>query len=146
MDFSIKHQCNYWFYFDNYMNELHVDSVIKSFGTKQVLTDIFLSCSKGEIVGILGRNGSGKSTLLKIIFGSLKADTKFVKVGNKIINGVNGGRYLINYLPQDSFLPNHLQLKTIISLFCDAKNALLISENPMIKPFLKRKSKELSGG
>ncbi|HEY9116067.1 MAG TPA: ABC transporter, partial [Bacteroidales bacterium] len=47
---------------------------------------------------------------------------------------------------QDSFLPNHLQLKTIISLFCDAKNALLISENPMIKPFLKRKSKELSGG
>ena len=29
------------------MNELHVDSVIKSFGTRQVLTDIFLTCTKG---------------------------------------------------------------------------------------------------
>ena len=53
------------------MNNLHVDSVIKSFGTRQVLTDIYVSCTKGEIIGLLGRNGSGKSTLLKIIFGSL---------------------------------------------------------------------------
>jgi ABC-type multidrug transport system ATPase subunit len=128
------------------MNDLHVDSVIKKFGTKQVLTDIYISCNRGEIVGLLGKNGSGKSTLLKIIFGSQKADTKFVKIGNKLIKGIFDNRNLVNYLPQDSFLPNHLKLKTIINLFCDAKNAVIISENKFIKPFLKRKSEELSGG
>jgi energy-coupling factor transporter ATP-binding protein EcfA2 len=63
------------------MSRLHVDSVIKSLNYKQVLTDVYLYCEKGEILGILGRNGSGKSTLLKIIFGSLYAERKFVKVG-----------------------------------------------------------------
>jgi ABC-type multidrug transport system ATPase subunit len=58
---------------------MQVDSVMKAFGTKQVLTDVFLTCDQGEIIGLLGRNGSGKSTLLKIIFGSLAADQKFVK-------------------------------------------------------------------
>jgi len=128
------------------MKELHVDSVFKNFGTKQVLTDIYISCNKGEIVGLLGRNGSGKSTLLKIIFCSLKADLKYVKVGNKIINGLFENRNLIKYLPQESFLPNHLKLKTIINLFCNKKNSSLISENLLIKPLLNRKSKELSGG
>ncbi len=111
------------------MGDLHVDSVIKSFGTRQVLTDIFISCKKGEIVGLLGRNGSGKSTLLKIIFGSMQADAKFVRIGNKLITGLCDNRKLINYLPQHSFIPNHLKVGTIISLFCDKLNADLIIAN-----------------
>jgi len=128
------------------MSKLHVDSVIKSFGTKQVLTDVFMTCTKGEIVGILGRNGSGKSTLLKIIFGSLKAEYKFVKVGDKQIKGLYDGRRLINYLPQESFLPNHLRMRAIVNLFCRKENAAIIFENEFFKPLLNRKSKDLSGG
>lgn len=125
---------------------MHVDSVIKSFGSRQVLTDIFLSCSKGEIIGILGRNGAGKSTLLKIIFGSLMADQKFVKIGDKIIKGLFDNRNLVNYLPQNHFLPNHIKVATIISLFCDKGNASSIKANDLIKPMLSKKSKQLSGG
>lgn len=128
------------------MSKMHVDSVIKSYGTRQVLTDVYIACNKGEIVGLLGRNGSGKSTLLKIIFGSLEADSKFVKVGDKLINGLFDNRNLINYLPQDNFLPNHIKIKTIINLFCDKHDALLIAENPLIKPHLNKKSRQLSGG
>jgi len=128
------------------MDELHVDSVIKAFGTKQVLTDVYLSCKTGEIIGLLGRNGSGKSTLLKIIFGSLKADTKFVKVNRKVINSLSDRKKLINYLPQDSFLPGHIKISTIISLFCDSENTALIKNKVFIKPLLNRKSKTLSSG
>jgi len=128
------------------MNGLHVDSIIKSYGNNQLLTDIFISCNPGEIVGLLGRNGSGKSTLLKIIFGSLNADTKFVKVGDKIINGVNDSRNLINYLPQDGFLPNHIKIKTIINLFCDKYSGEIIAENPLIRPLVNKKCNKLSGG
>jgi ABC-type multidrug transport system ATPase subunit len=43
-----------------------------------------LGINTGEIVGLLGRNGSGKSTLLKIIFGTLEAESKYVKVNEKV--------------------------------------------------------------
>jgi len=133
-------------YFSNCMGNMQVDSVIKSFGTKLVLTDVFLSCSQGEILGLLGRNGTGKSTLLKIIFGSLSADQKFVKIGDKIINGILDSRNLVKYLPQNHFLPNHIRVTTIISMFCDRGNASLIKANDLIKPMLGKKSKQLSGG
>jgi len=125
---------------------MQVDSVMKAFGTKQVLTDVFLTCDQGEIIGLLGRNGSGKSTLLKIIFGSLAADQKFVKIGDKIINGIFDNRNLIKYLPQDNFIPNHIKITTIISLFCDKENGSLIKSNEWIKPMLGKKSNQLSGG
>jgi len=50
--------------------ELYLDSVSHRYGTKQVLSSVYVNCKIGEIVGLLGRNGSGKSTLLKIAFGS----------------------------------------------------------------------------
>jgi ABC-type multidrug transport system ATPase subunit len=128
------------------MARMQIDSIIKSFGTRQVLTDVFLSCAQGEIIGLLGRNGAGKSTLLKIIFGSLWADQKFVKIGNKINNGLFDNRNLVKYLPQDHFLPNHIKVTTIISLFCDRENASIIKANVLIKPMLNKKSRQLSGG
>ncbi|WMN11770.1 ATP-binding cassette domain-containing protein [Marivirga salinae] len=128
------------------MSKLHVDSVIKSFATKQILTDVFISCQKGEIIGLLGRNGTGKSTLLKIIFGSIQADSRFVKIGEKISSGLFDNRKLIKYLPQDNFLPNHVKVKTIIELFCDKNETELIKKHDLIAPMLNRKSKQLSGG
>jgi ABC-type multidrug transport system ATPase subunit len=128
------------------MSKLHVDSVIKSFNAKQVLTDVFISCQKGEIIGLLGRNGTGKSTLLKIIFGSIPSDRKFVKIGDKISTGLFDNRKWIKYLPQDNFLPNHVRVKTIIDLFCDIDKAELIKAHDLIVPMLNKKSKQLSGG
>jgi ABC-type multidrug transport system ATPase subunit len=117
---------------DTDMSGLYVDSVTKSFGIRQVLTDIFITCRQGEIIGLLGRNGAGKSTLLKIIFGSMSADYKFVRIGNKQINGLYDNRKLINYLPQNGFMPNHIKVSKIISLFCDKPNADLIITNEHI--------------
>lgn len=65
---------------------LEIDSVIKSYDDRQVLTDIYLKCETGDILGVLGRNGSGKSTLLKILFGVLPADSKFIRIDGKVYN------------------------------------------------------------
>lgn len=128
------------------MKKLHVDSVMKSYDNKQILSDVYLSCKKGEIVGLLGRNGIGKSTLLKIIFGSIKADNKFIKVDNKYIKGIFDNRDLIKYLPQESFLPNQITVKTIIKSFCEKKNREIILKNHLIEPLLTKKTNHLSGG
>ncbi|UQZ81055.1 putative ABC transporter ATP-binding protein YbhF [Paenibacillus konkukensis] len=44
-------------------------NVNKSFGSKQVLYDISLQISEGDILGLLGPSGSGKSTIIKLING-----------------------------------------------------------------------------
>ncbi len=125
---------------------MHIDSIIKSYGTKQVLTDVYLSCKKSEIIGLLGRNGSGKSTLLKIIFGSLQADQKFISIDDTIIHGIFDNRNLIKYLPQDHFLPTQIKIRDIISLFCDKENAAILKEHELIKFHLNKKTQQLSGG
>lgn len=126
--------------------ELHADSIVKSFGGRAILTDICLSCRTGEIVGLFGRNGCGKSTLLKIIFGSLKADYRFVRVGARQIRSVAGCAGLIKYMPQDNFLPGNMRLRRIITLFCTREGAALLGEHDFVAPLLGARPHELSGG
>lgn len=128
------------------MNGLHVDSVTKSFDGKQILTDVYLGCKKGEIVGLLGLNGSGKSTLLQIIFGARKADTKFIRIDDKVITGSTKTTNPIKYLPQNHFLPKHLKVSTLIKLFCTPENGVRIKSHPVINISLHKKPLQLSGG
>jgi ABC-type multidrug transport system ATPase subunit len=128
------------------MLELFVDSIQKSFGHHRILTDVFISCKPGEIIGLLGRNGAGKSTLLKIIFGSTRADNRFVRIDGKNCTRLSDRQGSLNYLPQDNFLPSHLKVKTAIDLFCEKSQRELIKREPHVEPFLDRKTNQLSGG
>ncbi|WP_053058484.1 ATP-binding cassette domain-containing protein [Pedobacter sp. BMA] len=128
------------------MSELTSDSIRKHFNNRQILNDIFLSCKPGEIVGLFGRNGSGKSTLLKIIFGSIKAEGKYVAIDNVKVDSLYEHREMIKYLPQDNFLPNHVSISQIISCFCAKENIEMLKKDPLVKPFLNKKIKQLSGG
>ncbi|HNX67070.1 MAG TPA: ATP-binding cassette domain-containing protein [Bacteroidales bacterium] len=128
------------------MSGLHVDSVMKSFGSAMILSDVFISCEKGEIVGLVGRNGSGKSTLLKIIFGSLRADSRFVRVDDKIINGISDVKGMISYLPQHGFLPHNLTVARSLSLLCGKTDFQAVAGHKLIYPLLNKTPHQLSSG
>lgn len=128
------------------MNKIHIDSITKSFGERDILKDIYLSCKTGNISGLLGRNGSGKSTLFQIIFGSIKGDTQYIKLNNKILQNQFDRKDRIAYLPQYSFLPRNIKIKNLIYLFCDKKNSAKISQSEFIQPFLNETPNTLSGG
>jgi ABC-type multidrug transport system ATPase subunit len=95
---------------------------------------------------LLGRNGCGKSILLKIIFGSLRADNKFVRVNGAMVRTLSQSKKKISYLPQNNFLPSHLTIKKIVGLFCEPSQGNTLQNGLHVKPFLHRKSHELSGG
>jgi len=128
------------------MSKLLIDSVTKSYDHNVILSDVFISCQKGEIKGLIGRNGSGKSTLLKIIFGIEKPDSKYVRIGNKVINKLSDGRNLIKYLPQNNFLPNNISIRSLINLFIQKENRKIVFENEYLQPLLHKKNQDLSGG
>ena len=51
---------------------LAIDSLCQSYGEHQVLKNLSLSLSRGEILGVIGENGAGKSTLVKCVLGMLR--------------------------------------------------------------------------
>ncbi len=63
---------------------LEVKSIAKSFGEKQVLSDVSFNLYKKDRAFLLGANGCGKTTLLKIITEELIADRGSVKYGANV--------------------------------------------------------------
>lgn len=61
---------------------LKAENINKSFGDLNVLKDLNLNVTQGEIISIVGRSGAGKTTLLQIL-GTLDAPES----GNLIIDG-----------------------------------------------------------
>ncbi|MCF0110632.1 MAG: amino acid ABC transporter ATP-binding protein [Erysipelotrichaceae bacterium] len=46
---------------------LSIHNIKKSFGTTEVLKDVSINVSKGDVIAILGPSGSGKTTLLRCL-------------------------------------------------------------------------------
>lgn len=59
---------------------LSAEHLKKSFGKVDVLQDINLMISKGEIYGLVGQNGAGKTTLLRLVAGLMKPAGGSVRV------------------------------------------------------------------
>ena len=127
-------------------NLLEVNSVIKSFGGRQILTDICLQCKTGEVIGLLGRKGSGKSTVLKIIFGTLQSETKFIRIDGKIYDRTYKTKNEICYLPQDEFLPRNITAERAVQLFLTKKEGELFFDDSILNKIKRNKISELSGG
>ncbi len=126
-------------------NILEIDSVIKFYGERQVLSDIYMKCETGDIIGMLGRNGSGKSTLLKILFGCISSDNKFVRINGKVYKHPYKHQGLISYLPQHSFLLQHLKVHQTIRLYINEQIQSFFND-PIIDRIKNNKINTLSGG
>ncbi len=125
---------------------LEIDSVQKAFGQNQVLTDVYLRCETGDIVGLLGRNGSGKSTFLKILFGSISAEQKFIRIDGRILKRPYQTAGELCYLPQDPFLPRNMKLRTAVRLYLPAEQATFFFDDPLLHLLQSNKISHLSGG
>ncbi|MDR2569315.1 MAG: ATP-binding cassette domain-containing protein [Oscillospiraceae bacterium] len=64
---------------------IDVKNVSKKFGSQEVLKNVSISCTVGQIYGLIGRNGSGKTVLLKCIIGLLKPESGEIIVKGKRI-------------------------------------------------------------
>jgi lipopolysaccharide export system ATP-binding protein len=83
---------------------LAANGLVKSYGGRRVVNDVYLSLTRGEAVGLLGPNGAGKTTVFYMIVGLIGADA-----GRIIFDGFDvtdlpmyrRARLGIGYLPQE---------------------------------------------
>jgi len=83
------------------MAVIELEHVAKSFGDKQVLTDVSFAINPGTIVGYIGQNGAGKSTTVKMILGLLAPDAGTIKVFDEVITPQSTTyKQRIGYVPE----------------------------------------------
>jgi ABC-type lipopolysaccharide export system ATPase subunit len=126
-------------------NQLVFDSFYLEFGLNRVLQDVYMECSQGEVVGLLGRNGSGKSCLMQIVFGSRKAYQQSVRINGAYLLNSNIRKGLIHYLPQESFIPKSFTVKMALSHYQIPIDELLVAF-PHFTNLMNLKIAELAGG
>jgi ABC-type branched-subunit amino acid transport system ATPase component len=128
------------------MNDLlEFDGIELSYGTRAILSGIYMKCPVGNVIGILGRNGCGKSSLLKVVFGSLPVTIRSVRVNGQYLAGDYMKKRLIAYLPQEDLIPSNMRLKQALMLF-DVDKRHILEYLPEAETFLPLRVSELSGG
>ena len=76
-------------------------NLTKSYGKRQVVSNLNLAVPRGSICGFLGSNGAGKSTTIKLLLGLLQPTSGFGTVfGKNIVNDSVAIRERVGFLAQ----------------------------------------------
>jgi lipopolysaccharide export system ATP-binding protein len=110
---------------------IKVANIYKSYGKKQVLTDVSLYLTRGEIVGLFGPNGAGKTTCFSIIVGLIRVDSGKLFLNEQDITNMPmylRSRLGIGYLPQESSIFRGLtvedNLKAVLEIVTSDKETI----------------------
>jgi lipopolysaccharide export system ATP-binding protein len=77
----------------------------KTYGRRQVVKDVSLDVSEGEVVGLLGPNGAGKTTSFYMVVGLVRSDAGTITLGDVPIHKLpihQRSRMGLSYLPQEA--------------------------------------------
>ena len=84
---------------------LKASNLAKSYNKRQVVVDVSLEVSSGEIIGVLGPNGAGKTTCFYMIAGLVKQDSGQIFIDDTELTKMpihERARLGIGYLPQEA--------------------------------------------
>lgn len=98
-------------------HKLEADSVHLKYGTREILSSVYLKLETGRITGLLGRNGTGKTSLIHILYGCLKGSHQFIRFDGHAVVYPFKVPGLISYLPQHHYIPASFTLKRVFTDF-----------------------------
>jgi lipopolysaccharide export system ATP-binding protein len=87
------------------MSQLRVEGLAKRYRARQVIKDLSIEVSSGEVVGLLGPNGAGKTTAFYMIVGLIPCDTGRILIDDQDVTRLavhRRARLGLGYLPQEA--------------------------------------------
>ena len=131
---------------------IQIEHISKKFRKLQVLHDISVQFSPGQVVALIGPNGSGKTTLIKSLLGMVRPDMGKIYVNEKPITTEPKYRSQIGYMPQIGRYPDNMKVGQLFRLLLKLRtetgqgtDRTLIEKFELEKIF-EKSMRTLSGG
>ena len=135
---------------------IRFENICLSYDNKEnIIDNLDLTINDNEFLVIVGPSGCGKTSLVKMLAGLIKPTSGSIYINDKDITNVEPYNRGISYMQQNSKPYPHMNVFDNIAFGLSVKktdkNEIQkrvdeISEMLSIKPYLKRKPNELSGG
>jgi len=93
---------------------LTASNLAKAYNGREVVQDVSLEISSGQIVGLLGPNGAGKTTCFYMIVGIIQADRGSIAIDGEDLTALSmhqRARRGIGYLPQEASIFRKLSVR-----------------------------------
>ena len=113
------------------MATLSVRHLAKSYKRRQVVKDVSLEVSQGQIIGLLGPNGAGKTTTFYMIVGLVNSDKGQFYLDETDLTLLpmhERARRGIGYLPQESSIFRKLTVRDNLMAILETRKALTTVE------------------
>ena len=105
---------------------IKVENLVKRYGNKEAVNNIYFTVGDREIVGFLGPNGAGKSTTMNILTGYLSATDGKVEIdGHDILEDTANAKKSIGYLPEIPPVYPDMTVKEYLNFVYDLKGCTL---------------------
>ena len=100
------------------MDAIVVNSVSKSYGKVQALSDVSFSVGKGEVFGLIGPDGAGKTSMFRILCSLLLPDAGTATVdGYDVVKQMREVRSRTGYMPGKFSLYQDLTIEENLKFF-----------------------------
>jgi len=109
------------------MTALRAVGLAKSYKSRQVVRDLSLEVSNGEVVGLLGPNGAGKTTAFYMMVGLVPCDAGHIYLGDKNLTflAVHKRAQLgLGYLPQEASIFRKLSVEDNVLAILESREDL----------------------
>ncbi len=109
------------------MSQLRVSHLAKAYGKRQIVRDLSLELSSGEVVGLLGPNGAGKTTAFYMIVGLVAADAGRIELDGRdlTVEAMHvRARAGIGYLPQEASVFRKLSVEDNVRAILETRHDL----------------------
>jgi branched-chain amino acid transport system ATP-binding protein len=137
---------------------LEIDTLSAGYGEVQILRDVSLTVTQGDIVTLVGSNGAGKSTLLNAVCGIIRPLSGRVRLDGRDITGLSSEAIValgITQVPEGRRLFPHMTVREnlLLGAYCrrDAKGverdlAWIYELFPILKDRRQQAAGSMSGG
>jgi lipopolysaccharide export system ATP-binding protein len=129
-------------------SRLEVTGLQKTYGSRQVVSEVHLAVGAGEVVGLLGPNGAGKTTTFYMVVGLVRADAGEIRIDGQAVQGKpihQRARMGLSYLPQEASIFRKLtvqeNVRAVLELQRDARGRPL--RTPEIDRLLEQLLRDL---